>query len=497
MLVRLVFLATAAALVLAYAREAEGSHPFQGSVQLNINYLHRDFELGGDGQIFYRLCDNAGRGVPAEWGAGVEKWDLLLGPRFAFDPVTSCSDTKTGATKLRWEVGAECSSGALACWRTWAFPDHFTPHASHSDILLGLIIFDPVKWDQVPAWRSYMPSHELGHDLSLADHVSHDCAENTLMLNYLAGHFPSSPCGADPTATDIASVLCNVYHRCGDFSGDSCTDVLVREPLWPPPPPPSKDLKIVRGNCGGAFSDQTAVRIGTGWEPFDWLLRPGDFNGNSPNSNAGEACTDVIADETSIPYLARLYPGNCAQGGNYFKGGWTQIGSGWQAFSWVFAPGDFNGDNCSDVIFREGDVLSMVRGNCAGNFIDQTAFVISGTGWGAATWLLGPGDWDADGCADIIARFGSTLKLYQGNCGAGGQYFKTGLGISMGGGPTNWSNYTKLASVGDFAGNTCMDLFSRDSAGTLRVHYGNCSTGFTNGSGTPVGWGWNIFDYIY
>ncbi len=314
------------------------------------------------------------------------------------------------------------------------------------------------------------------------------------MLNYVNAPLPPDghPCDMSPTPSDISSVLCNAYHRCGDFSGDSCTDVLVRDP--DPPPSDNAVLKIVRGNCGGTFSDPQAVTIGpSGWQVFDVLLRPGDFNGSSPSSNAGEACTDVIAHESASPYRARLYRGNCGENNQYFKSAWTQIGSGWNIFSAVVAPGDFNGDNCADVIFRHGDILKMVRGNCAGQFIDQTAFQISGTGWAAATGILGPGDWNSDGCADIVARFGSDLKLYPGNCGAGGQYWKC-CAVVMGG--PNWSNYTKLAAVGDFTGDLCMDLFSRDSAGTLRVHYGNCGTGF-NGSGTPVGTGWNAFNYIY
>jgi len=54
-----------------------------------------------------------------------------------------------------------------------------------------------------------------------------------------------------------------------------------------------------------------------------------------------------------------------------------------------------------------------------------------------------------------------------------------------------------VASPGDFTGDGCMDVFSRDSVGTLRIHYGNCATGFTGGSGTVVGTGWNPFDYLY
>ncbi len=237
MLARLAILALAVFSMVAYSRHAEGSHPFQGSNQIqNVNFLHRDLEDGGDGQIYYRLCDNAQRGVPSEWQSGVERWDALLGAAFEFDPVTSCSDFKTGATKLRWEVGEECGAGNLACWETWKYPDHYAPHGSHNDTLLGLIIFDKAAWDAVPAWRSYMPAHEFGHDLSLADHVSHDCGENTLMLNYLAGFFPPAPCGDSPTAVDVGSVSCGVYLSCAirpaDFNRDGRADLAVWRPLF-------------------------------------------------------------------------------------------------------------------------------------------------------------------------------------------------------------------------------------------------------------------------
>jgi hypothetical protein len=96
----------------------------------------------------------------------------------------------------------------------------YSQHGSHRDILLGLIIFETGDWDAHAAWRTYMPAHEFGHDLSLADHVSHNCAEGTLMLNYSDVGSPATPnCGADPTPSDLATVKCFLNSRCVDGIG--------------------------------------------------------------------------------------------------------------------------------------------------------------------------------------------------------------------------------------------------------------------------------------
>jgi hypothetical protein len=95
---------------------------------------------------------------------------------------------------------------------------YYTQHGSHDDIKLGLVVFDRAAWVARPTdqWRRYISAHEWGHDLSLADHVSHNCGENTLMLNYLNGYVPPNPCGEDPTAADRDGVRCIVYQRCSE-----------------------------------------------------------------------------------------------------------------------------------------------------------------------------------------------------------------------------------------------------------------------------------------
>ncbi len=483
-------LAACLTLLLMRSTGAQASHP---SITL---YRYRYLEASA-GTINYSLCGDAQNPASPQWEPGVENWDSAIG-RWEFSRGADCSTSVR--TQLRWEPNQNyCAdppppARTSACWESGAT----SPHGSHADLQFGQprILFDRDIYSDTyfsPSWRIAITAHEWGHNMSLADHDANPCPQGG--IGSIMGRGPPNPLGTaciqGPTSPDLASVDCNVYGRCGDFSGDSCTDLLARSGV---------NLLIYRGNCGGTFSDQSGVTIGTGgWEAFNWLLRPGDFNGSSPNSNTGETCTDVIAHDAGSPYWARLYRGNCGQGGQYFKDlcCGTQIGSGWGIYSWVLAPGDFSGDNCPDVIFRNGDVLQMARGNCAGQFIDQSAFTISGPGWSQGTWLLGPGDWNGDGCQDIIERFNNgTLRLYRGNCGAGGQYWKDCCGIDMGGG-VNWSSYNWLASPGDFTGDGCMDLFSRDSVGTLRVHYGNCGTGFINSGGTVVGTGWNIIDYIY
>ncbi len=241
-MLRASILLLAACSVLAINHFASGSvdasHPFEGAGQVigDRNYLYRNLEaIYGNGTIFYRLCGNP-YGVPDQWGIGVDNWDNAIGGQF--NPV-SCGST--AQTELRWEVGpagAECGAGAWACWLDpagWGLP--FTTHGSHRDLTLGVIVFVRDAWTARPndQWRVYISAHEWGHNMSLADHRSSDCAENTLMLNYTAGTLPPNPCNQSPTANDAYSVHCNVYKLCagvrvaaGDvLAANGCDEIIT------------------------------------------------------------------------------------------------------------------------------------------------------------------------------------------------------------------------------------------------------------------------------
>jgi hypothetical protein len=204
---------------------AHASHPFEGTGQLlgDKNYLYRNLEAGGTGHITYSLCGSP-YGVPSEWRTGVENWDSPL-TLWQFDE-GACGG---GHTVLAWEgyAGYVCTNpGAWACWLD---PQRhglsFTSHGSHRDLQQGIILFDRYAWTNLmPApqseWRLQASAHEWGHNMSLADHESCNCAENTLMVNYWGCQMPAHPCYQSPTAADLNSVKCKVYGRCATIEGE-------------------------------------------------------------------------------------------------------------------------------------------------------------------------------------------------------------------------------------------------------------------------------------
>jgi hypothetical protein len=109
------------------------------------------------------------------------------------------------------------------------------------------------------------------------------------------------------------------------------------------------------------------------------------------------------------------------------------IGSGWQSFTALLAPGDFSGDGKPDVLARGADgALLMYRGNGASGWVTGNAERVGG-GWQGFTALTA-GDFSGDGKPDVLARQADgTLLMYRGN-GAGG--WATGLGERIG---TGWA----------------------------------------------------------
>jgi len=77
-----------------------------------------------------------------------------------------------------------------------------------------------------------------------------------------------------------------------------------------------------------------------------------------------------------------LYPGNGS-------GGWLPrrlIGQGWNSFSTITSPGDFNGDGKSDLLGRGRDgTLRMYAGAGNGGFLRGQAV---GTGWNIFSVIL-------------------------------------------------------------------------------------------------------------
>lgn len=267
--------------------------------------------------------------------------------------------------------------------------------------------------------------------------------------------------------TPIAVPPSSLSHSTAEFTGDWNNDLIAR---WTS----TATLRLYAGNGKGAIG--TGQPVGTGWSGFTWIDTVGDFS--------GDGALDVLARNGSTGDLL-LYRGTG-------RGGWIspaiRVGIGWNPFSAIVGVGDWNGDQRVDLLARvasSGD-LWMYRGNGAGGWISPAVRV--GTGWAGMSALVGPGDVNGDGAADLLARQGSTgyLWLYPGN-GTGGFLSRVQVG-------SGWNAMTALMSPGDLDGNRVPDVVARDTSGNLWL-YPRTPTGWQ--SRRLLGTGWNIVNAIF
>ena len=202
---------------------------------------------------------------------------------------------------------------------------------------------------------------------------------------------------------------------------------------------------------------------------------------------------------------------------------------------------DWNNDNCSD-IFDTGPngAVRIYKGDCSGqiySYIDPTPL-----GLVDADQYLLPGDWDGDGCKDILVFFGSSLSLITGDCGTGvvedhplgdfsGYDFFIAPGLwssdanpdllarrttdgalvlwtgdgdfGLATGPfvvgTGWDVFNWISGIGDFDNDSCLDLAGRrKDDGTLRFYPGDCGSGFKAGQNSVIGQtiDWRQYDWL-
>ena len=212
-----------------------------------------------------------------------------------------------------------------------------------------------------------------------------------------------------------------------DWSGDGKADLLARKP--------GGTLFLYRGNGLGGWVGGVGEgsQIGNQFDMYDALITPGDWTGDGKD--------DLLARKPDGTLF--LYRGNGA-------GGWTtglgeQIGSYFNMFDIIVAPGDWSGDGKADLLARKPDgTLFLYRGDGAGSWLAGVGEGTQiGSGFDMFDALVAPGDWTGDGKADLLARKNDgTLFLYRGN-GNGG--WQTGIGESIG---TNFNAFDAMVTTG-------------------------------------------------
>ncbi|MEV1080861.1 VCBS repeat-containing protein [Streptomyces sp. NPDC050211] len=141
--------------------------------------------------------------------------------------------------------------------------------------------------------------------------------------------------------------------------------------------------------------------------------------------------------------------------------GFKTSASGWPAGTLAVPFGDMGTDRCAEMLIRTpSGELRRYTGRCGISYTPSNSHTSLGTGWNAYNVLTAPGDLTGDGRTDLLARKASTGDVYLfANDGAG--KLKAGVKIRT------WSGYKKIVGAGDLNGDGFGDVLALDGSGTL------------------------------
>lgn len=179
---------------------------------------------------------------------------------------------------------------------------------------------------------------------------------------------------------------------------------------------------------------------------FKDVVTPGDLDGQP----GGDILALTATGRLSL-YSAGAFPTGTAL--------WS--GSGWQIYNKIFAPGDLNADGHPDLLARTpAGALYLYTGTGTGT-APFASRILVGSGWQGYDQLTGPGDLNADGHEDIVARdAGGNLYLYKGTGNAASAFASRSL-IGSG-----WNAYNEIVGLGGEAAGAGA-LFGRTVSGDM------------------------------
>ncbi|WP_257614003.1 VCBS repeat-containing protein [Arthrobacter sp. 31Y] len=262
----------------------------------------------------------------------------------------------------------------------------------------------------------------------------------------------------------------------GRFGSDWTVDVTNPAPSRQFESRGVNDYYMVRSADGrlwkwGPYFGAFPREIGSGWNVFDKIFSPGDFN--------EDGFPDVLARKPSGELW--MYP---TDGQSWWKPA-SVVGVGWQGMTELIAPGDFDSDGHDDVLAKDRDGrLLLYPGNGKGGWLAPRQV---GAGWNMFNRVFSPGDFDGDSHADLLATNSSgQLFLYSSN-GRGGW-----LGAKVIG--SGWQSFKTIYSAGDRDGDGWHDVLGVDGAGYMYVYP------FKSGNWKPrglVGADWDVFTALF
>jgi hypothetical protein len=257
--------------------------------------------------------------------------------------------------------------------------------------------------------------------------------------------------GVDLTFASSAARLVGVSHN--DFNGDGRSDA-----LWV-----NTNGTLVEwlGQSNGAFADNSAnflINPGTAWH----VAATGDFNGD------GRADLLWSNDNgTTVDWLGQP-SGGFADNSAVFL---SNPGTSWH----IVGTADFNGDGRDDILWRNdnGTVLNWLA-TASGGFADNSVNFVANPG---ASWhVAATGDFNGDGLADILWRNDNGMVVDW--LGQSSGTFTDNSVHSLANPGTAWH----IVGSGDFNGDGIADLLWRNDNGTVVDWLGQSNGGFADNS---------------
>lgn len=271
----------------------------------------------------------------------------------------------------------------------------------------------------------------------------------------------------------------------GDLNGDATPDLVARRSdgtLW-----------FAAGSASGKYN--TPIAVSEGWSGFSTLVTGSDFNGDGKPDIFAEDSAGTLWF-----FAGAGTTGNDGQWSSGLKSG-VRVSTGWSAYTTVFSPGDLNGDGHADILARDssGTLWFYAGSGGTGATGQWSSGLRSGvpisTGWNGFDTIIGAGDLNGDGHPDLLARTSAgALFYFPGNGTTGSSQWASGLS-STGNVASGWDKYTSILGAGDLNHDGKADLAARDSSGNLMYFAGNGMAGSTSGMlpGSIIGSGWDVY----
>ncbi|GGR38960.1 hypothetical protein GCM10010497_47490 [Streptomyces cinereoruber] len=264
------------------------------------------------------------------------------------------------------------------------------------------------------------------------------------------------PTAGAPRAGAAATTGVGASPQLSDFDGDGYSDLIYR--AW------NGNLYTNTPTSDGPFLGDTS-------EPVKDVIpignQDGDASGPEVLTLSAHGVLSLYTDATPT----------------YASYAWQ--GGGWQIYNKVLAPGDVNDDGRADLVAREhnGDLyLYYATGN---RYAPFSARVKIGVGWNVYDQLLGIGDNNGDGWADLVARDASGGLWFYAGKGDKSSPFAARRSIGVG-----WNGYNQIFPVGDDNHDGNGEMIARDLKGTFWYYTGKGDGTFSarRQIGTAGGW---------